>query len=102
MSSSALGTASGTGPRRRRPDVADGNRDRPGDRLRLRDQVRLPCPGGLLLQVAARALARADRRDLVAQERAGLDAEAPAPGARVLPRPAAAALGRRPGRDRLR
>ena len=75
----------------------DRERDRPGDRLRLRGQVRLLEPGrgeGLLLQVGPRSLARARRRDLVAQERAGLDAEVPPQVARLLPRAADADLGR--------
>ena len=43
---------------------ADRDRGRQGNRLRLRGQVRLPRPRGLLLQVGARPLARAGRRDL--------------------------------------
>ena len=57
---------------------------------------------GLLLQVGPRPLARAGRGDRGAQERAGLDAEVPAQVARLLPRAAAADLGRRRLRDRLR
>ena len=72
---------------------SDRDRDRPGDRLRLRDQVRLPCRRELLLQVRPRALARAGRRDLVAQERARLDAEVPPQVARLLPRAADADVG---------
>src|SRR5207249_7579119 len=48
--------------------------------------------GELLLQVRARPLARARRRDLHAQERARLDAEVPAQEPRLLP--CAAAQGR--------
>ena len=80
-------------------------RDRPRDRLRLRGQVRLPQRRrgrGLLLQVGPRALARARRGDLRAQERAGLDAEVPPQVARLLPRAPAADLGRRRLGDRLR
>ena len=61
-----------------------------------------PDEEGLLLQVRPRALARARRRDLVAQERARLDAEVPPQVARLLPRAADADVGRRPERHRLR
>src|SRR5262245_3346249 len=76
-------------------DDADRDRDRPRDRLGLRDQVRLPRRRELLLQVGPRPLARADRRDLLAQGRARLDAQVPPPLARLLPRAAAAEVGRR-------
>ena len=90
--------------RRRQPDGADRDRDRPGDRLRLRGQVRLQRPRGLLLQERPRPLARARRRDLLAQGRAGLDAEVPPQVARLLPRAADADVGRHAvaARDRLR
>ena len=80
----------------------DRDRGRPGHRLRLRGQVRLQRPRGLLLQVRPRALARARRRDLEPQERARLDAEVPAQEPGVLPRAPAADVGRRPDADRLR
>src|SRR3954453_11411973 len=76
-----------------RANGADRIRDRPGNRLRLRDQVRLLRSGGLLLQVGPRALARARRRDLLAQEGAGVDAEVPPPLARLLLCPPDADLG---------
>ena len=78
------------------------SRDRRGDRLRLRDQVRLLRHGGLLLQVRPRRVARARRRDLVAQERAGLDAQVPAQEPRLLLRAPDARVGRQPRRHRLR
>ena len=81
---------------------ADRDRGRPGDRLRLRDQVRLPRRRGLLLQVRPRPLARARRRDLLAQGRARLDAEVPAQEPGLLPRAPDADLGRERRRDRLR
>ena len=77
-----------------RPDGSDRIRDRPGDRLGLRGQVRLQRSRGLLLQVRPRPLARARRRDLVAQERARLDAEVPPQVARLLPGAADADVGR--------
>src|SRR5216684_7158601 len=80
----------------------DRDRGRPGDRLRLRDQVWLLRRRGLLLQVGARPLARARRRDLLAQERAGLDAQVPAQEPRLLLRAPAAGVGRQRRRDRLR
>ena len=58
--------------------------------------------GGLLLQVRPRRLARARRRDLVAQERAGLDAQVPAQEPRLLLRAPDARVGRQPRRHRLR
>src|SRR4029079_3017421 len=66
------------------PDGADRERDRRGDRLRLRDPERLLRHGGLLLQVRPRCVTRARRRDLVAQERARLDARVPAQEPRLL------------------
>ena len=85
-----------------RRNGADRDRDRRGDRLRLRDQVRLLRHRGLLLQVRPRRLARARRRDLVAQERARLDAEVPAQEPRLLLRAPDARVGRQPRRHRLR
>ena len=57
---------------------------------------------GLLLQVRPRRVARARRRDLVAQERAGLDAQVPAQEPRLLLRSPDARMGRQPRRHRLR
>ena len=71
-------------------------------RIRLRVQVRLlQRRRGLLLQVRPRISHElvGDRR---AQGRARLDAEVPAQVARLLPRAAAADVGRQPDRDRLR
>ena len=61
-------------------------RDRSRRRNQDRVQVRVQRSRGLLLQVRPRALARARRCDLRAQERAGLDAEVPPQVARLLPR----------------
>src|SRR6476646_11053485 len=85
----------------------DRERDRPGDRFRLPDEVRLLESGrgeGLLLQVGPWSLTRARRRDLLAQERARLDAEVPPQVARLLPGAADAYLAwpAEPARDRLR
>ena len=80
----------------------DRERDRQGHRLRLRGQVRLPRPRGLLLQVRPGALARARRCDLLAQGRAGLDAQVTAQVARLLHRAPAAHVGRQRRGDRLR
>ena len=75
----------------------DRDRDRPGDPRGLQVRLLEPRRGeGLLLQVRPRPLARARRGDLGAQERAGLDAQVPAQVARLLPRAAAAEVGRRP------
>ena len=66
------------------------HRDRNRRRNQHRVQVRVQRSRGLLLQVGPRALARARRCDLRAQERAGLDAEVPPQVARLLPRAPAA------------
>src|SRR5262245_27431074 len=80
-----------TSATRRRSDGSDTR-----DRSRQADprgvQVRVLEPGrgrGVFLQVAEGPLARDRRRDLAAQERAGVDAEVPAQVARLLPRTAA-------------
>ena len=71
-------------------------------RQRLRAEVRLPRSRELRLQVPAWTEPGGGRRDLGPQERAGLDAEVPPQGARVLPGPSDAELGGRPLRHRLR
>ena len=98
-----VGETEGRGSR----NGTDRVRDRPGDRLRLRDQVRLLQSGrgeGLLLQERTRPLARARRRDLGAQGRAGVDEQVPPQVARLLPRAPDAHVGRDAvaRRDRLR
>ena len=72
------------GNRGRRANGRNRDRGRRGIGSDYEVQVRLPRDRGLLLQVGPRALARARRRDLRAQERAGVDAQVPAQVARVL------------------
>ncbi len=79
--------------RRGELDVDPRDRRRQGDPRRVR--VRVPRPGGLLLQVRPRPERGDRRRDLRAQERAGVDAQVAPQVVRVLQGAPDAAVGRR-------
>ena len=87
--------------RRKGRHEPERDRDHPRHPVRLR--LRLARRRRLHdLQGAEGPLARADRRHLLPQVRAGLDAAVPPQVARLLPRAADAVVGRGPLRDRLR